>query len=360
MNRRLSLPQVKTPANPKGWPESPTNPAACAAMMTCRWTAAGERLQRRRLRAALGPPSGSICFVALGSQGDQISQRREAREGLALELPDPLAGQVELVADRLERPGLAFEAEAKLQDAAFPLRKGVECPPDALAPQRLFGLVERISSLAVGEQVAQLALVVRADRLVQRHRGLGCAGGLVDVLNREAGCLRQFVLRRLATELDLEPAGRPRQLLLALDDVHRNANRAGVVRHGALYRLADPPGCIRRELVAAPPVELLDGTVQAERALLDEVQEGDAEAPVALGDGDDQAQVRLDHAPLGDGVASLDCLGEGDLLRGGEQLVAADVGQKELKAVRGPRENVGLRLDRLLLLLCVLLLGFSL
>ena len=123
-----------------------------------------------------------------------------------------------------------------------------------------------------------------------------------------------------------------------------------MIRHGALHRLADPPGRIRRELVATAPVELLDGAVEAERALLDQVQEGDAEAPIALGDGDDQAQVRLDHAPLGGGVAPLDCLGEGDLLRGGEQLVAADIGQEELKAVCGAREDVRLRLGGLLFL----------
>ena len=79
-----------------------------------------------------------------------------------------------------------------------------------------------------------------------------------------------------------------------------HADRARVVRHGALHRLADPPGRVRRELVAAPPVELLDGAVEAERALLDQVEERDAEPAVALGDRDDEPEVRLDHAPLGD------------------------------------------------------------
>jgi hypothetical protein len=84
------------------------------------------------------------------------------------------------------------------------------------------------------------------------------------VLDRQAGRLGELVLRRLAAELDLEPARRARQLLLALDDVHRDADRARVVRDRALHRLADPPGRVRRELVAAAPVELLDGAVEAE------------------------------------------------------------------------------------------------
>src|SRR5205807_6538672 len=108
------------------------------------------------------------------------------------------ACQIELVADRLERPRLALEPEAELEDAPFPLGERVEGPPDALAPQRLLRLVERIGSLAVGEQVAELTLVVGADRLVQRNRGLGGAQRLVDVLDRQARGLRQLVLRRFA------------------------------------------------------------------------------------------------------------------------------------------------------------------
>src|SRR5207244_5522779 len=102
-----------------------------------------------------------------------------------------------------------------------------------------------------------------------------------------------------AAELDLEPACSATELLLPLDYVDGHPDRARVVRDRALHRLADPPGRVRRELVAAPPVELLDRAVEAERALLDQVQEGDAESAVALRDRDHQAQVRLDHPALG-------------------------------------------------------------
>ena len=63
--------------------------------------------------------------------------------------------------------------------------------------------------------------------------------------------------------------------------------------------LADPPGRVGRELVAAAVVELLDGADQAERALLDQVEEREAAAEVALRDRDDEAQVGLDHLLLG-------------------------------------------------------------
>src|SRR5581483_4965480 len=132
---------------------------------------------------------------------------------------DALAREIELVADRLERPGLALEAEAQLQDPPLPLRERVERAADALLAQRLLRLVERIRGLAVGEEIAQLALVVSADGLVERHRSLRGAERLVDVLAWEAGRLRELVLRCLAAELDLEPARGAAELLLALDDV---------------------------------------------------------------------------------------------------------------------------------------------
>src|SRR5690348_6895079 len=116
-----------------------------------------------------------MAFKELSSEGDQVAQGGEPRQRLALELPHALARQVELVADRLERPGLALEPEAELQDPALPLRKRVESAADTLPAERLLGLVERIGGLTVGEQVAQLPFVVRADRLVERDGRLGGA-----------------------------------------------------------------------------------------------------------------------------------------------------------------------------------------
>ena len=104
-------------------------------------------------------------------------------------------------------------------------------------------------------------------------------------------------------------------------------------------RLANPPGRVGRELVATPPVELLDRPDQAQRALLNQVEEREALVAVVLRDRDDQAQVRLDHPLLRLHVAALDFLGELDLLRGGQQRMAAGLAQEELQCV-------GRRLER--------------
>src|SRR5206468_2458336 len=109
---------------------------------------------------------------------------------------------------------------------------------------------------------------------------------------------------------------------------------------------------------SAPPVELLDRPVQAERSRLDQVEERHAETAVALRDRHDEAQVRLDHAALRGRVAALDRLREDDLVGGGEQLVLADVGEEELQAVgRAAHGRGGLGGGELRFFLLLLLIG---
>ena len=151
--------------------------------------------------------------------------------------------------------------------------------------------------------------------------------------------VRDLLERRLAAELRPEESVGAVDLLQALDDVHGHADRPRLVRERPRDGLPDPPRRVGRELEAAAPVELLDGADQAERPLLDEVEERQALVAVVLGDRDDEPQVRLDHALLGLHVAALDALRELDLLRGGQELVPAGFAQEEL-------ERVGRRLHR--------------
>ena len=171
----------------------------------------------------------------------------------------------------------------------------------------------------------------------------------------ELGLLGQLLAGRLAAKPGLEPGLRARQLHAPLVDVRRDADRRGLVRDRPLAGLADPPGGVGRELEPLAPVELLDGTVQSDHALLDEIQQRQVLPLVALGDRDHQAQVRVDHALLGLGVAPLDTLGERDLLRRGQQRVAAGalheererVGRRGRVRVRRGGRNVRRRLDDL-------------
>ena len=161
-----------------------------------------------------------------------------------------------------------------------------------------------------------------AERLIESTSSGSMPGDLGDLLGG-----------RLAAELGDELALGAADLVELLDDVDRDADRARLVGERARDRLADPPGRVGRELEALAVVELLRGAHQAERALLDQVEERQPLVAVVLGDRDDEAQVGLDHLLLGVEVAALDALGEIDLLLRGEQADLADVLQEQLQGV---------------------------
>ena len=141
-------------------------------------------------------------------------------------------------------------------------------------------------------------------------------------------------------------------LVELLDHVYRNADRARLVRDRTRHGLADPPRRVRRELEPLAVVELLDGADQAERSLLDQVEERQPTTEIALGNRHDEAQVGLNHLALGAHVALLDALGQVDLLARAEQRHAADLPQVEAQRVEARLDGqVDLKLltfDRLL------------
>src|SRR5262249_4057661 len=161
-----------------------------------------------------------------------------------LDLPDALAADAELLADRLERMRLLAEAEPKLDHAPRDLVHLRQSLRDAHVPGYDDASLGGIDGTLVGEQLAELEPIfagppvhgdVRVD-LVQR---------LVDVLRLVAGRFGKLVDRRLPSELDLEPRPRAAELLLALLHVRRNADRVRLVRDRSLARLANPPGRVR-------------------------------------------------------------------------------------------------------------------
>src|SRR6188472_4643894 len=125
----------------------------------------------------------------------------QACERRLLELSDALARQLEHAADLLERQALlAVEAEPELEYAPLALGQAREGGADALALERLVGLLDRVGGGAVGEQVTEFAVTVRADGLVQRNRRLDGVERLLHMVQLEARRLRKLLDRRLPAE----------------------------------------------------------------------------------------------------------------------------------------------------------------
>ena len=139
----------------------------------------------------------------------------------------------------------------------------------------------------------------------------------------------------VAPERHRQPALDRLQLADAVADVHGQAHGAALLGHRAADRLADPERRVGGEAEAAAVVELLDRAHQADRALLDQVQQRHPGvlALEALGEVDDEAQVGLDHAVLGLEVAALDAASELELLGRGQQPRAGDALEEDSEAV---------------------------
>jgi hypothetical protein len=138
---------------------------------------------------------------------------------------------------------------------------------------------------------------------------------------------------RLATEAHDELGLRPLHPGEPLGGVHGQPDRTALLGERAGDRLADPPRRVRGEPEAAPVVELLDRADEPDRAFLDEVQKREPATLVVAGDGDDEAQVALDHAPLGLEVAALHAARELEVLAVRQQPPRAYVAEEQVEAV---------------------------
>src|SRR3954454_6487868 len=278
----------------------------------------------------------------------RLGQRLELLERVVLDLADPLARHVERAADLLERVRAgAAQAEAHLDHLALTRGERVERAANVLAPQRRRRGVERGDGRLVLDEIAELGLLLLAHRLLERDGLLRHPQDVAELARRALELGGDLLRRRLAAELLDELALDVHDLVELLDHVDRDADRAALVGDRARHGLANPPRRVRRELVAAPVVELLDRADQPERPLLDEVEERQPAAQVALGDRDDEAQVGLDHLRLSGHVAALDALGEVDLLLRRQERHAPDRAQVEAQRVEARLDReVDLRLLR--------------
>src|SRR5438132_8548057 len=224
----------------------------------------------------------------------------ELAQRLGLDLPDPLAGDREVLPDFFQRVlATVGEAEPEPQHLLLARREGVEdlvrLLPEREADDRLDGR----DDLLVLDEVAQVAVLLLADRCLQRNRFLGDLQDFSDLVHGDVHLRRDLLRGGLAAELLHELPRGPDELVDRLDDVHGDADRAGLVGDGARDRLPDPPGRVGRKLITTPIFELIDRLHEADIAFLDKVEELEPAVRVLLGDRDDEAQVRLHHLLLG-------------------------------------------------------------
>src|SRR4051794_18321493 len=110
----------------------------------------------------------------------QLAQR------LRLDLPDPLSGDVELLADLLERPGTpVLESEAELEHASLPTGQRVEHRLDLLLEELVRCGLGGSEGTAVLDEVTEVRVLFLTDRGLERDRLLRDLDDLADLLRRD-------------------------------------------------------------------------------------------------------------------------------------------------------------------------------
>src|SRR5438445_633743 len=253
-----------------------------------------------RLRRAKFFESAEVLIIQEAAQLAAAARVLELAQRLGLDLADALARHRELLADLFQRvDGIHADAEAHAQHALFAWRQGRQHAGGGFAQIGLNRGVDRQDRVLVLDEIAEVGILLVADRSFQRQRLLGDLEHLAHLLERHAELLGKLLGRGLAADLVEHPARLTHDLADAVHHVDGDADRARLVGDRACDRLADPPGGIGRELVPAAVLELIDRLHQTDIAFLDQVEELQAAVGVWLGDRDDEAQVRLHHLFLG-------------------------------------------------------------
>src|SRR5579885_90255 len=225
----------------------------------------------------------------------QLAQR------LGFDLADALAGDREVLADFLERVLAAvLKAEAHFDNFFLARAQRLEHFRGLLAQIQVDDRLGGRNHAAVDDEIAQVRLLLLADRCFKRDRLLRDAQHLADFADGQLHFDGKLLGGRLASQILLQLALHADQLVDGFDHVDRDTNGPRLIGDGAGDRLPHPPGGVGGKFVAALIIEFIDGLHQADVAFLNQIEELQAAIGVALGDGDDQPEIGLDELFFGD------------------------------------------------------------
>src|SRR5579859_6075804 len=273
---------------------------------------------------------------ALAAEALQHFGVTELGKCAGFDLADTLARDAKLASNLLQRERVAVtQPETKLKHELLAWGQDIiENVLHLLLHGASGGRFFRRSAGFVGEHVAKLLLLVFANG---KLKGDGRAGGgfqLVQALYVHTQRVGQLLLGRVAAKLLYQTLSFATNAIEGGVDVDREPDGTALVGDRAADGLADPPGGVCAEAVSTTPIVALHGAHQPDIALLDEIQQGEATAYIALGDANDQAEVGQHELLYGFFIAGFDTFRQVNLLGVTEHGNSTDFPQ-----IRGDRVN---------------------
>ena len=224
----------------------------------------------------------------------------EFTDGLGFNLANALTGDVKLFADLFQGVVRAhLDAKSHAQHFGFARRQAVENVLHHITQTGLHGGFDRCGVVGVFDEIAQVRVVIVANRCFHRNWLFGDFHDLADFVFRDLHLLGQRRRIGLETKLLQMLTRQAVHFVDGFDHVHRNTNGASLVGDRTCDGLADPPRGVSGKLVAAAVFEFVHRFHQANVAFLNQIQELQAAVGVFLGNRNHQTQVGLDHLFLG-------------------------------------------------------------
>ncbi len=221
-------------------------------------------------------------------------------KGFGFDLANTFPGDGESLADFLEGVFAAIvEAEAHFDDALLARSEGAEHGSNLLFEVKVDDRFRRRDNCLIFDEIAEVSFFFFTDGSFEGDGLLGNFLGLAHEFDGNIHALGDFIGGRLAAEFLNHLAAGADLLVDGFDHVDGDADGARLVRDGAGDGLANPPGSVGGELVAATPFKFVRTTHEADVAFLDEIEELQAAVGVFLGDGDDQTKVGFGQFALG-------------------------------------------------------------
>ena len=204
-------------------------------------------------------------------------------QSLCLYLADAFAGEAEDLTDLFEGViRLLADAEPHADDLLLTRGEGGKDLVDLFLQGYADEFVEGRGGFRVCYEIAELRFVV-ADRGLDGYRLVGDLHYLPDLFQGKAGLEGYLVEVRFPPEFLEEGDRHLCDLIHRLEDVNGDPYGTGIIGYRPRDRLPDPPGGVRRELVALLVVVFLGRLHKAHVPFLDQVKEGKTPVKVFFG-----------------------------------------------------------------------------